>query len=85
MHHPEFALLGGAVNCLSRFECVLVYGFQRVVEVNILDLSSLDILFRNLRKRRTDVSAAKRSLVISELDHGQFSISIALKRVSVNI
>jgi len=85
MHFPEFTLFGGTIHCLSRFECIRMYRFQRIIKENILELSGLDVLFRNLRERRTDVPAAKWSLVISELDQRQFSIFIAFKRVSLNI
>ena len=85
MHFQEFALFGGAIHCLGCFESILMYGLQRKVQVNVLDLSSLDVLFRNLRERPTDVSSAKRSLVIGELHQGQFGILIALKRISAKI
>ena len=85
MHFPEFALFGGAIHCLGRFECIRMYGFQRIVQENVLDLSGLDVLFGNLRERPTDVSSAKRSLVIGELHQGQFGILIALKRTSAKI
>jgi hypothetical protein len=85
MHFPEFALFGGAIRCLGRFECILMDGLQRIVQVNVLDLSSLDVLFRDLGERPTDVSSAKRSLVIGELHQGQLGSLIALKRTSAKI
>ena len=85
MHFPEFALLAGAADCLSRLKCIGMDGFQGKVEVDILDFSSLDIIFHDLRKRLTDVSSAKRSLVIGELDQCQLCIPVALIGASLNI
>ena len=85
MHLPELVLVAGTLNGLSRFERKGMNGFQRIVEEYVLQFAAIDILFRNLCERPTDVSAAKRSLVIGELHQRQARGSITLEGVVANI
>ena len=68
---------GGGFGCL---EGLLVNRFQRQVHEDIFDLAGGYIVGFNLWDRRTDVSAAIRSLVVRELDESQSGSLISLER-----
>jgi len=68
MHLPECPLFSGAFRCFGCLEGVFVNRFQRKVAEDLLRIAPLDIVSLDLRQRLTDVSGAKRSLVVGKVD-----------------
>ncbi len=68
MHLPIFSLVTGAIGCLMRLERLTVDGLYGKVEEDVFDLPCFDVILFDLWQRLTDVSSAKGSLEIREVE-----------------
>jgi len=84
MHLPEFSLFARAFRCLGRLEGVFVNRFQRKVAEDILQLACLDIVSLDLWQRLTDVSGAKRSLVVGKVDERELRVSVPFEGIAID-
>ena len=77
VHLPAFPLLVRTPKRLGSFAGQLVDILQRKILGDILQLSGLNVFFRKLWQRLTDVSGTEGSLVVGEFDQREWGLLIA--------
>src|SRR5262249_31927247 len=78
MHFPAFLLLVCTPNRLGGFAGKLVDTLQGEILGNISQLSCLNVFFRKLWQRLTDVSGTEGSLIVSEFDECERGLLVTL-------
>ncbi len=84
VHLPELPLVFGAVGREGGPESVLV-DRERHVHLDQTELSGLYELFFDLCRRLTGVPGAERSLIVGELDEGEFGRCLSAIRIASHV